>query len=112
MITSIISWVLSPFGKVMLVVLAFLAWTAFQREQAAVHARAQCHAEQLQKTIDELHRQNAAAEAAKIAAEQQSAQTEQEMAALEHEKNDLIQKLADGPCTIPKDATDGLGKIR
>ena len=70
--TGLLAFITSPLGRWVLIGLAFLAWTAYQRDQAADRARQECQAEQLQKTVDELQRQRDAAEAARKAAEEQA----------------------------------------
>ena len=70
--TGLIAFVTSPLGRWVVIGLAFLAWTAYQRDQAADRARQECQAEQLQKTVDELERQrDAAREALEEAEERQ-----------------------------------------
>ena len=54
--TALLGFVTSPLGRWVVIGLAFLAWTAYQRDQAADRARQECQAEQLQKTVDELQR--------------------------------------------------------
>lgn len=112
---GILSFFLGPIGRWVLIILAFVAWTAYQRDQAADAAREECQAEQLQKTLTEVLRQRDAAQAALAEAERQKAETEREMDSLEEERNAILRELADrgvGACDIPDDVLERLRNIR
>lgn len=112
---ALLGFIASPIGRWVLIGLAFLAWTAYQRDQAADRARDECQAEQLQKTVDELQRQRDAAEAARKAAEEQAARTAAEMEQLENERDQIVIDLQDAAgdtCRIPDSALERLRNIR
>lgn len=112
---ALLGFIASPIGRWVLIGLAFLAWTAYQRDQAADRARDECQAEQLQKTVDELQRQRDAAEAARKAAEEQAARTAAEMERLENERDQIVIDLQDAAgdtCRIPDSALERLRNIR
>lgn len=112
---ALLGFIASPLGRWVLIGLAFLAWTAYQRDQAADRARDECQAEQLQKTVDELQRQRDAAEAARKAAEEQAARTAAEMEQLENERDQIVIDLQDAAgdtCRIPDSALERLRNIR
>lgn len=113
--SALLGFIASPIGRWVLIGLAFLAWTAYQRDQAADRARDECQAEQLQKTVDELQRQRDAAEAARKAAEEQAARTAAEMEQLENERDRIVIDLQDAAgdsCRIPDSALERLRDIR
>lgn len=112
---ALLGFIASPIGRWVLIGLAFLAWTAYQRDQAADRARDECQAEQLQKTVDELQRQRDAAEAARKVAEEQAARTAAEMEQLENERDQIVIDLQDAAgdtCRIPDSALERLRNIR
>ncbi len=112
---GILTFFLGPAGRVILIVLAFVAWTVYQRDQAADAAREECQAEQLQRTLDEIIRQRDAAQQALAGAERQRQETEREMDTLEEERNAILRELAErgaGVCDIPDDVLERLRNIR
>lgn len=112
---AFLAFAVGPVGRWLVIGLAFLAWTAYQRDQAADKARQECQAEQLQKTVDELQRQRDAAEAARKAAEEQAARTAAEMEQLENERDQIVIDLQDAAgesCRIPDSALERLRDIR
>jgi hypothetical protein len=113
--TGLIAFALSPFGRIALIGLAFLAWTAYQRDQAADRARAECRADQIQTTLNEVVRQRDAARAAQEAAEIQAHRAQQDMAELETEREKITKDLArdaDVDCRIPVNTIERLRNIR
>lgn len=112
--TGLIAFVTSPLGRWVVIGLAFLAWTAYQRDQAADRARQECQAEQLQKTVDELERQRDAAREALEEAEKRQRQTEAEMQELEDARDQIVDQLenAGDSCRIPDSAIERLRDIR
>lgn len=112
---ALLGFIASPIGRWIVIGLAFLAWTAYQRDQAADKARDECQVEQLQKTVDELQRQRDAAEEARKAAEEQAARTAAEMEQLENERDQIVIDLQDAAgdtCRIPDSALERLRDIR
>ena len=112
--TALLGFVTSPLGRWVVIGLAFLAWTAHQRDQAADRARQECQAEQLQKTVDELQRQRDAAKEALEEAEKRAQQTEQEMQQLEAARDQIVDQLenAGDSCRVPDSAIERLRNIR
>lgn len=112
--TALLGFVTSPLGRWVVIGLAFLAWTAYQRDQAADRARQECQAEQLQKTVDELQRQRDAAKEALEEAEKRAQQTEQEMQQLEAARDQIVDQLenAGDSCRVPDSAIERLRNIR
>jgi len=103
----------NPVVKVVLALVAIVLWTAYQRNQAATDARAECRA--LEQTILEMERQRRAGEDALRAATEQAERTQAELAALEDEHNAILAQLADrgsGACAIPVDVLDRLRAIQ
>lgn len=99
-----IKFLLSPLGKVLAVTLALVAWTAYQRHDAAEKAKQECQAEQLQKTVDETKRQLEAANKSAKEARDQAARSEREMAALQRDMesvNEEARKLSSTACVVP-----------
>lgn len=113
--SAVLAFFLGPVGRWVAILAAFLAWTVYQREQAATAAREECQAAQLQKTLTEVLRQRDAAQAALEEAARQAAQTAREMSALDEERNAALQQLAErgvDSCDIPDDVLDRLRNIR
>jgi len=105
----------NPVVKVVLALVAIVLWTAYQRNQAATDARAECRAAQLEQTILEMERQRRAGEDALRAATEQAERTQAELAALEDEHNAILAQLADrgsGACAIPVDVLERLRAIQ
>lgn len=105
----------NPAVKVVLALAAVVLWTAYQRDQAATDARAECRAEHLEETISEMERQRQANEAALRSAREQADRTRAELAALEDERNAILAQLSQrgsGTCAIPVDVLDRLRAIQ
>lgn len=105
----------NPAVKVVLALAAIVLWTAYQRDQAATDARAECRAAQLEQTISEMERQRREGEDALRAAREQAERTQAELAALEGEHNAILAQLSDrgsGACSIPLDVLDRLRAIQ
>ncbi len=105
----------SPLGRIAVLAMAFFAWTAYQRDQAADRARQECQAEQLQKTLAEVDRQRVAAVAARKTAEEQQGKTKAELADLEKENARITKELGKSPpatCSVPQRTLDRLRNIR
>jgi septal ring factor EnvC (AmiA/AmiB activator) len=107
-----LGWLLSPIGKTLVILVAFAAWTLYQRDQAADSARAECRAAHLQQTLNEIARQRDAARAALADAEKQQSVTDKEMADLENERDRLKVQKRPGTCSIPRADTKRLRNIR
>lgn len=112
---ALAAFAFGPIGRWLLIGLAFLAWTAHQRNQAADRAREECQAEQLQNTVDEITRQRDAARAALTAAQEREQQARDEMSGLEKERDEIVAELAEAgqdSCRIPDATLDRLRDIR
>lgn len=107
--------IFSPMGKIIMIGLALLTWTVYQREQAASKATAQCQSEQLRQTIKEMTRQRDQAIAALADAEKRQAADDAALAKLERE-GDAIKKdtapLKKDPCNVPPSATKRMRNVR
>lgn len=113
--TTLIGFILSPAGRIILVVLAFVLWTIVQRDQAADRARDECRADQIQQTLDEVLRQRDAARASLAEAERQARRTEAELRQLEIDRDQIIEDLQDRgtvQCAVPDDIIERLRNIR
>lgn len=113
--TALFAFFATPLGRVALIGAALLAWTVYQREQAADTAREQCQAETLQRTLDEITRQRDAAQAALAEAEERADRTAEEMERLENARDEAIQSLQEravDSCVVPDDALERLRNIR
>lgn len=114
LIGQVVSWLFSPMGKIVMIVAAFLSWTAYQRHTAATAATAQCQTAELRADIKEITRQRDAAWAVLADAERRQAASEAAMARLERE-GDAIKKDAAAlkdKCPIPRGVTKRLSNIR
>lgn len=112
---GLITFSFGPIGRWLVIGLAFLAWTAYQRNQAADRARSECQAEQLQKTIIEITRQREAAKAALKAAESLAEITRVELEALERARDEIVAELdasKDDLCVIGDDLRKRLSDIK
>lgn len=101
----------SPAGKVMLVVLAFVAWTVYQR----LDATAACNAEHIAADQREAIRQTELAQNIARAATQRADEAEAESARMEIENDQLKALIESGEiasCDIPDDARERLLRIR
>lgn len=106
---------LSGPAKWLLIVAAFFAWTAYQRHDAAVKARAECQAAQIQATLDETIRQRDIAEAAVRLAQERADAAAIELQEMADENARIKASLGaagDGACRIPRDATKRLRNIK
>lgn len=115
MILTALKFLIGPTGRWVVIILAFISWTAYQRHDAASAARDECHADQLQQTLDEITRQRDAARKALDAAESRADKTEQDMAELEAQRDQIISDLeerAADSCVVPSDAIERLRLIR
>lgn len=112
--SALLAFAVGPIGRWIVIGLAFLAWTAYQRDQAADKAREECQAEQLQKTVDELQRQRDAARQALAEAEARQQQTEAEMKELEDARDRIVEELenAGDSCRVPDSTIERLRDIR
>lgn len=114
-LAGLAGFAIGPIGRWVLVGLAVLAWTAYTRHDAAVKARAECQAAQLQTTLDEVLRQQDVGEAALKLAQERADAAQIELQELADEnvriKSELGVAAADG-CRVPRAATKRLHNIK
>lgn len=106
-----LSFLLSPAGRLLILVIAFIGWTGYQRHDAATEARAECNAEFYQAQITEKDRQLKAARAAADAARERADLTETQLAETKRQADELRKSLSDVP-DIPPDVRERLRNIR
>jgi hypothetical protein len=103
-----LAFVLSPFGRVLALILALVAWTAYQRHDATVTERDRLTEINQAATAAEVARQTAASAAAASAAQERADAAEVKAKELQEIANDLKAELSQTGvvCPIP----DGLRK--
>jgi hypothetical protein len=104
----------SPTGRAVLLLAAFLAWTAYQRHDAASSAVAAYQVQVNSATEAEYQRQLAIVADLAQAARDRAAASEDRATSLEAERDAIIQELqADpgGDCAIPDDVRERLLRI-
>jgi len=112
LIPLIVRGVMSPVGRSVLVLIAFLTWTGYQRHDAAQQARDGCQAEalaeQLKTTSEQLKKAMTLSQTAKDRADR----TEGELEALRRELDEIATSAPDNACDRFDDATrDRLRKL-
>ena len=90
----ILSLVFSTPGKIALGVIAFFVWLGFHDAKVEKRATATCQAETLRRTVNEITRQKAAADALLADAEREAADAEREIAQLQIEKDAANAEMA------------------
>lgn len=97
-LTALWRAIMSPVGRSALVLVAFLAWTGYQRHDATQQAQESCKAdalaEQLKNTNEQLKKANELSEAARVRADQ----TERELEALRSEQDAIAKDAPDAAC--------------
>ena len=104
----------SPTGRAVLLLVAFLAWTGYQRHDAARGAVAALRAEIEAETSEEYQRQLDAAREVAENARKRASESDQRATALEAERDAIIQDLRavpEGDCPIPDDVRERLRRI-
>lgn len=105
----LISWLLGPAGKVILLVLAFVAWTVYQRHDAT----RDCEDAQLRADLIETQRQLAIAEGIAKKARERADQTQIEIDELEAAYADLEANISPGDgCSISPELRERLLRIK
>lgn len=107
----LVAFMMGPAGRVVLLALAFVVWTMYQR----VDATRDCEAAELQEELVETQRQLAIANEIAQGARDRADQTEAEMALAEGRYNELKQDLAgrpDAACPIDPDTRERLLGIK
>lgn len=104
----------SPMGRALLVLVAFLAWTGYQRQDAATQAVAEF--KQAVNEASEAEHQRQIRVSAKLAEEAllRAETSEQRAADMEAQRDEIIQELRDSPagdCPIPDDVRRRLLRI-
>lgn len=108
---KLVQFLLGPAGKVILLGVAFVGWTLYQRHDATQT----CEAAELREELIESQRQLAIAEKIAEDARGRANQTEQEMTQIGIQYEELQRKLQAAPdtaCPIDPDTRDRLLKIR
>lgn len=105
-----ISFIASPAGRLMLIVLAFLAWGAYQR----IDATADCEEAQLREELAESQRQLSIARQIATEARSRADEAEEDIAELKGLADALISEIqgSGGGCAIDSDTRDRLLRIR
>ena len=104
----------SPMGRAVLLLVAFLAWTGYQRHDAARDAVTALRAEIEAETSEEYQRQLDAAREVAENARKRASESDQRATALEAERDAIIQDLRavpEGDCPIPDDVRERLRRI-
>lgn len=98
----------SPLGRIIILVVAFLAWTWWSRYDAAQEARAEVRAEY----AAEVARQREQAVQLASEARERADEADAELARLRELRDDLVQSLGPDACDIPDDVRERLRDIR
>ena len=104
----------SPMGRAVLLLAAFLAWTGYQRHDAARKATEALTVKIEAKTAEEYQRQLDAAREVADNARKRATESEQRATELEAERDSIIEDLRaapDGDCPIPDDVRERLRRI-
>ena len=104
----------SPMGRAVLLLVAFLAWTGYQRHDAAREATEDLTMKIEAATAAEYQRQLDAAREIAEAARQRASASDRRAAELEAERDAIIDDLRAGPesdCPIPDDVRERLRRI-
>ncbi len=96
---------IGPMGRAVALVAALFLWTAYQRHDAAVAARAELAAEYQKQTDEEIARQKAEGAAAIKAAEARAKSAESRLKALQGVADELTSEIeaAGGSCPVADD---------
>ena len=110
LVGNILSMVFSPVGKIAMVVLAFVAWTGYQRMDATTD----CREDQLRVELTEANRQLEAARGIADRARERADKTLEQLAERTEASDALITELraADSSCVISDDVRKRLLDIR
>lgn len=102
--------IFSPVGKVLLAVLAFVTWTAYQRADAT----ADCRDEQLRQELEQANRMLVEAQRLASEASLRAARTAQELKLLEADRDSILSDMEarGASCPIPDDLRERLRAIR
>jgi hypothetical protein len=104
-----IGWLMGPIGRWAAMLAALLAWTTFNRVDAARKARAECNQTHLEARIEAQQKRAEEADRIAEAARARADATEAEMAELERTKDALLHDLADeAQCALSDDFRDRL----
>jgi hypothetical protein len=88
--TGLIAFATSTPGKIILGVVAFFVWLSFHDAKVEKRAKTECQAETLKKTLAEIQRQKAAADALLAEAEEQAVASAREIDQLIIEKDRAV----------------------
>ena len=107
---NILSFLTGAGGRTLVIILAFLAWTAYQR----MDATRDCEASQLEEELAETRRRMELARRIADEAGTRADETEAALHALEEETDAIISELRSSgtSCVIPDDVRERLLRIR
>ena len=110
LVAKAISFAFSPAGRIILIGLAFAAWTAYQRHDAT----ADCEAEQLREELIEVQRQLEVSREIAANARTRADAAEAELQTATEAQNDLVEELETSgtSCPIPDNIRERLLDIR
>jgi len=109
--SKVVQWALGPAGKIILLVLAFSAWTLYQRHDAT----RTCEAEVFQEQLIETQRQLVISDRIAQEARERADATEAEINVLEGQLDDFQNAMQSRPgssCPIPDDLRERLLRIK
>lgn len=101
----------SPLGRAAALLAAFLAWTAYQRQDAASDALAGFRERVEQETRAEQARQLEAARRVAEQARERADESDARAERVEAQRDEVIRSLEGADCPIPDDVRDGLLEI-
>lgn len=110
LVAKAISFAFSPAGRIILIGLAFVAWTAYQRHDAT----ADCEAEQLREELVEAQRQLGVSRQIAANARTRADTAEAELQTATEAQNELVKELetTGDACPIPDSIRKRLLDIR
>ncbi len=101
----------SPVGRAIGLLLLFVAWTTYQRIDAATDAKVSCQQDQFEALVTEKERQLAVAEEIAQDARERADRAESEILELREAANAVTDQI-EGGCDIPDNVRDRLRAIR
>jgi peptidoglycan hydrolase CwlO-like protein len=107
-VARVIAFLTGPAGRMLLLVLAFVGWTVYQRHDATMD----CEAEQLKQDLLESQRQLEKSNKIAKDARERADQTEVEMAETERLFDELKNEIENRACRIDDDLRERLLRIK
>lgn len=109
---ALFRWFLGPIGKWVLIAALFAGWTMGNRLDAARKARAEVNVSVLEARIAEEQHRAAEAERLRKLAQERADVTAAEIAALEKQRDELVDSLEGMSCPLPDDVRDLLRTVQ